>query len=246
VNRDGVINVLDVAFSRRGQHRVMQPTDVGATIPAHATGTEQIIPQPGVLYAEPGASVQILFHLRFNTTPVLGYSLDVDINKIGDARGEVLADAAATNFFDSRNLFLAAGLTLDPAFSMVIAQPDGGVFVNAITADSSVTVAIDGVNDILAEVVFDVAHDACGEFELSLGPASALSDAQALPIVFTVDTVRLIIAGTEECPIPAASTWGLISFALLVLAAGHLVILRRLRVQTASGAGFSRSHGSSV
>ena len=71
---------------------------------------------------------------------------------------------------------------------------------HAITADNSTVLAVDGINDVLAEVFFDASADACGDFVIQLGPASALSDAEAflVPYDFAPAVVRVRAASCPE------------------------------------------------
>lgn len=112
------------------------------------------------------------------------YSLDVDLMPADDAVGAVTANIRLTNFFEPQNLITAGGAELHPDFSVIIDPGDGGVFVNAITADNSTVQAEDMVNDVLAQVFFDASVDACGDFVIQLGPASALADGDAFPVPF--------------------------------------------------------------
>lgn len=184
-NGDGVVNVLDLAMFKL---RELVPPSFTV-----AEGLEQILVSPATSIVGPGDTISVFFLIRNNTTPILGYSLDVQvIPKLG-AIGSVAADVTATNFFDDRNLITAAGETRDPFFSLIQDGGNGGIFINTITEDNSTVVAVDNVNDVLAEVFIQVSSDACGDFELVLGAASALSDgnAIAIPYSYTNGIVRL-------------------------------------------------------
>ena len=126
------------------------------------------------------------FRIRPNSTPLLGYSLDVDIVPIMGSTGSVTADVALTNFYLGENLIEDdPSATLHPLFSLILDPGDGGVFVNAITEDFTVPVtAVADTNDVLAEVIFNASAFADGDFTIQLGPATALADANADAVAY--------------------------------------------------------------
>ena len=101
--------------------------------------------------------------------PLVGYSLEVTAVADAGAAGSVTADPASTNFFDQRNLITAGGATRDPLFSVIQDNGSGGVTVDTVTADFSAVLAVDDMNDVLAQVFFDVPLDALGDFTIQLG-----------------------------------------------------------------------------
>ena len=97
----------------------------------------------------------------------------------------------------------------------------------------STVLAVDGVNDVLAEVVFDVPPDTEGEFLLTLGATSAISDGNGSPIPFTFipATVRVF----DPAEVPTVSEWGMIVMSVLLVAAGWTVLARRGRAIVLAG-----------
>ncbi len=132
---------------------------------------------------------------------LLGYSLDVDLTPADEAVGAVTGNINLTNFFESKNLITACvcDAELHPDFSVIIDPGDGGVFVNAITADNSTVLAVNDINDVLAEVFLDASADACGDFLVELGPASALSDAEGFPVPYDFDPAMVRVRAAS-CP----------------------------------------------
>lgn len=143
--------------------------------------------------ATPGQTVSALVLIEEDAVPLLGYSLDINILPTIRSTGSITANIALTNFFPTRNLFLAAGKTLDATFSVVTDPGDGGVFINAIAADLSTVLPTPGVNDVLAEVFFDISPDAAGDFVVQLGPATALADANSDPISFSFTPATITV-----------------------------------------------------
>jgi hypothetical protein len=174
---------------------------IGIGVLATTVSAEQILFDQPLVEVLPGDEVSLLILLAENVTPLLGYSLDVGIVPAGGATGSVVADVAATNFFDSQNLITAGGAMRDPFFSTILDAGDGGVFISTNTDDGSTVLAVPGANDVLAQVVFDVSEDALGDFSIDLGPASALSDGAgfAVPFDFLGGTIHVV-------PEPAALT----------------------------------------
>jgi hypothetical protein len=230
VNADGAINVLDVALLRRNRYG-QAPTRISSASPGttrSTNGTEQIVPQEPATFATPGGTASLLFLIRSNTTPLLGYSLAIEVVPQGNATGSVTADLVATNFFDSRNLITAGGATRDPFFSVITDNGKGGVFINTITDDDSTVLASDGVNDVLAQVFLDASADACGIWSIRLGQGSALSDANASPVSFSWTPGTFVVTGTAHCSIPAVTHWGLVVMGLSIMAAGTIAVSSRL------------------
>lgn len=157
----------------------------------------------------PGSTVSVLFLLQDNTAPLFGYSLDVDLLPETGASGQVTANIDLTNFFDTRNLITAAGATRDPMFSDILGPGDGGVFITTNTDDGSTVLAVDGVNDVLAQVFFDVSPDAFGDFTILLGPASALSDIGG-DVLFDFSPATITVV-----PEPGTITYGILALGLL-------------------------------
>ncbi|MCG8407756.1 MAG: hypothetical protein MI923_21360 [Phycisphaerales bacterium] len=157
----------------------------------HAVHAEVVSVESKSLTITQGQIISIIFRLDENTTPLLGYSLDIDVTPDINALGTIESDLMATNFFDSENLITAAGLVRDPIFSQIVDPGDGGVFITTNTADLSTVIAVSGVNDALAEVVFRAPEDALGRFIVDLGPASFLSDENVNAVSFDYDPVTL-------------------------------------------------------
>ncbi|MBI1827248.1 MAG: hypothetical protein HY287_03600 [Planctomycetes bacterium] len=235
LNNDGVVNVLDAAiFQKNNLHGedTSDPAHPNAVEHTAATqGSEQIVVQLQTTVVTPGTTPSILFLIRNNSTPLLGYSLDVDFAPFGSVQGSVTANIASTNFYDVRNLFTAGGKTRDPLFSVILDGSDGGVFVNTITSDDSTVLAVDGVNDALAQVVLNTSADACGIWEIKLGQATALSDANGSPVTYNFASGFVIVTDGVTCTaptsIPAVSEWGEAILILLLLAAGTIVVRSR-------------------
>ena len=78
---------------------------------------------PGAIH--PGDTFSVLFLLQDNSTPLFGYSLEVDVLAQPKSVGSITADIALTNFFDERNLITAGGATRDPDFSFIFDTGDG-------------------------------------------------------------------------------------------------------------------------
>lgn len=205
LNGDGCVNVLDVALLEAGTAGVRDDRNSNPLVPhqsrrARAGVSEEIVIEPLTHTLLSRESFSVFFLIRNNTTDLLGYSLDVDIVPPEGAVGSVTANVPTTNFYNGiQNVIAEGGAELHPDFSVILDLGDGGVFVNAITADNSTVIAIDDVNDVLTQVFFDTSADACGDFIMQLGPASALSDGDAFPIPFGFESgmVRVRVA---DCP----------------------------------------------
>lgn len=179
-------------------------------VPNTAASPVLILVEPETTEALPDSTVAVEFLIRdLETTPLFGYSLDVDLLPGLGASGQVLANIGLTNFFDTRNLITAGGATRDPMFSDILGPGDGGVFITTNTDDGSTVLAIDGVNDVLAQVFFDVSADAFGDFTLRLGPASALSDIGGdVSFGFSPATITAV-------PEPGTIAYGILALGLL-------------------------------
>lgn len=190
LNGDGCVNVLDLGRLRAKEEYRRFPA---------AGAAELMVIDPPSTAALSGETVSLLAMILQNSTPLLGYSLDVDVIPAAGAVGSVTADVAATNFYEVQNLITAGGAELDPLFSAILDLGDGGVFINAITADDSTVLAVADINDALGEILFDVSGDACGDFAVQFGPASALSDADAFAVPFDVEPA-VIRVRAAACP----------------------------------------------
>jgi hypothetical protein len=238
LNSDGIVNALDMAMYRLGglreqivTHSTSDPRDHRSTQgPTAAVTGERIIVEGQTTIALPGQTVSVQFLIRDNTTPLMGYTVEALAATQSGAVGSVTANVALTNFFDQQNLISAGGAVRDPLFSFIEDNGGGGVTVSTITDDASNVVAVDGVNDVLAEVFFDVAPDALGDFAVELGSATVLVDANvaAVPFTFTPGTIRVL----DPATIPAVSEWGMVVLSLLILTAGSIVFIKRARFQT--------------
>ncbi len=152
-----------------------------------------------------GDPVSLLVIIRENSTPLVSYSLNVDVEPVGDAVGALSADIAETNLFPARNLIETdPDDSLDPVFSVISDPGDGGVFINAQSLSGTpVALAQPGFSDVLAEVVFDVPPDALGTFRVSLGTGSTLFnganevpfDTQFLDLIVVPEPVSAILLG---------------------------------------------------
>lgn len=205
LNQDGCINVLDLAMSRRGISPHDEDRPDGKRPNDNLAGvSERIVVESQTTLSEPGATLSVLFLIRDNSTGLMGYSLDVTATPNEGATGTVTANIASTNFYEKQNLIAAypGGAELDPFFSVIIDGGDGSVFVNAITEDNSTVTASDNINDVFAQVFFDVSADASGTFTIQLGPASALSDGDAFPVAFDFEPGTILV----EAAVPPVVT----------------------------------------
>ena len=155
------------------------------------------------ILVEPGELACALILLGDNTTPLIGYSVELDFIPLGMSSGTLSADAALSNFFDSQNVITAGGASIDPQFSTILDQGSGGLFVTAITADLSAVLANGGVNDVLVQVFFRASNDAAigDEFLIDFGLNTALSDSNAFPVPFEISSglVRVVPEPTTAC-----------------------------------------------
>lgn len=224
LNLDGTVNALDVALFKLAHREGRSPSRTSGVAQAVA-GTERIIVEAPTTTALPGQTVSVLFLLRDNTTPLSGYTVDVDIAPEPGADGTVTANVGLTNFFDQQNLITAGGATRDPLFSVIADNGTGGVSVTTFTDDFSTVLAVDDVNDVLAQVFFDVPLDALGDFTIQLNPSSTLVDGIGASVTFasTPGTIRVL----DPATIPTVSEWGMIVMSLLLVAAGCVVFVKR-------------------
>ena len=156
--------------------------------------------------ATPETTSSILLLLSDNSTPLFGYSMDIAFAGRDGSSGSVSANVELTNFFDEANLITAGGVERHPFSSQILGSSEGGVFISTNTIDLTTVLARSDENDVLAQVFFDVSPDARGDFEMILGPASALSGAGvSVPLSFESAVIHVV-------PEPS-------SLALLVLAA---------------------------
>lgn len=161
-----------------------------------------------------GSTVSVLAVLQDNTTPLVSYSLDVNVLPDAGASGSVTGvGQPPSNFVEDTNLIEQdADDSLNPLFSIIAAASDGGVFFNALSASGTpVDLAIDGVSDALGEAFFEVSADALGLFTITLGPGTEIYDG-ASPVPF--ETTSLTI---EVVPEPSVAI--VLSGGLLMLAA---------------------------
>ena len=89
---------------------------------------------------------------------------------------------------------------------------DDGVFINGISNSlQNVDLAVDGVSDALAQVVFNVPLNALGQFEISFGKGTSIGtfvDDDIEPVDFTYDTLVI-----EVVPEPASFVLQLLAIA---------------------------------
>lgn len=167
------------------------PTTCAAALLLAATAHAEVIRfDPLSIEMRPGERARALVLLDESVTPLFGYSLDVQLAGLGGASGLAI-NIDETNFFDARNLITAAGEARDPVFSIIRGTPDGGVFISTNTESGMEVLAHPDVNDVLAELVFDAAPDALGDFEITLGTGTALSTALGEPVPFTPTTLTI-------------------------------------------------------
>jgi len=208
LNGDGCVNVLDVRLARDGvTGGTSDPSGGGVAGP-----TEQIVVQPATLTLDAGDIGSVLIKLQQNTTGLFGYSLDVQFVPTAGAMDSVNADIDQTNFFDVQNLIIAGGATMDPIFSVILDPGDGGVFVSANTDDGSTVMAVDDVNDVLAQVFFKACPNASGEFSIVLGPASALSDGNGFPVPFTFTPATIVVNAGPPADLDGDCSVGIVDF----------------------------------
>jgi hypothetical protein len=234
LNGDGVVNILDAGLFRLGINRIGEGRGNDG-VPSAALQGERIVVEPQSSVVISGSSLSVLFLIRDNTTPLAGYTLDVTVTGEPGTMGTVTANVAATDFYDVQNLITAGGASRDPFFSVVQGSEGGGVSLSTMTDDLSTVLAVDGVNDVLGQVVFEVSEDAHGDFTIQLTPSSALADGNFdyVPFTFAPATIRAL----NPALVPAASDWGLLVLGLLTVTAGSLLLRKGLNPLTATRPG---------
>lgn len=222
LNEDGIVNVLDAVQARLRTRTMAGPATIESKVHSQAIGgAERVLVQPVSISVLQGNQVSVLFLLRSNSTPLVGYTLDVTAQPLSGTSGSIAPNVALTNYFDDQNLITAAGKTRDPFFSVIQDNGSDGVAITTLTSDLSTVLAVDGVNDVFAEVVFDASSNAHGEFLLTLGGSTAISDdaGNAIPFTFLPGKIRAL----DFTEVPAATTWGICVLALLLSIAGTLI-----------------------
>jgi len=234
LNGDGVVNILDAGLFRRSQNW-STGTVASDRVSTVAVQGERIVVEPQSSTVISGSSLSVLFLIQDNTAPLAGYTLDVTVAGEPGVMGTVTANVAATNFYDVQNLITAGGATRDPFFSVIQGSEGGGVSLSTMTEDLSTVLAMDGVNDVLAQVVFDVSEDAHGDFTIQLTASSVLADSNfdSVPFTFAPATIRTL----NPALVPATSDWGMAVLALLTVTAGSLLVRRTANPIDASGSG---------
>ncbi|MBS0198026.1 MAG: hypothetical protein JSR77_14815 [Planctomycetes bacterium] len=192
-------------------------TSIAACAVAISVGSasaERIGPPGGDYFVQPGDSVAIMFLLTESTTPMYGYSLDLDIVPDPAATGAVTVDVSLSNFFDTRNVISASGHSRSGLFSVIRPTSDGIFFSTNASMLVGIT-SVPGVNDVLAQAYVRVSPDALGDFSIRVGGASALATPQGRAIPYQASDVIIHVL-----PAPGSS--------LMLLGAG-LVAARRRR-----------------
>ncbi|MFG0244849.1 MAG: hypothetical protein ACF8MF_02200 [Phycisphaerales bacterium JB052] len=169
------------------------------------------IAQCGVIHPETqaievlaGSRVSMLWLVEDVQDPLFGYSLQLEPIANQGSIGSVTVDVNATNFFEPRNLIMAGGGEINSALSII--QPSGvhGIFMSAnITDANNPIVPHTGINDVLAEVVWDISQDALGTFTFELGQATVLSDPDGFAVPF--EGRSLVITVVPAVPTTALS-----------------------------------------
>jgi hypothetical protein len=176
LNSDGFVNSIDAAICSG------VPGSDGGTAGARLAALQFDATD---LYPAAGDSFRLKLSVADCAVPLFGYSAAVRVLPLTGATGTVTASAPLTSFFPPRNVILAApsAPVLDPTFSLILPLPQGGVFINANTADGSTVLPVAPVNDVLGEAAFGVSSDARGIFLIQFGSSSALAAAggQAVP-----------------------------------------------------------------
>ena len=96
--------------------------------------------------------------------------------------------------------------------------------IDTVTADFSTVLAVDDINDVLAQVFFDVPSDALGDFTIQLGSSSTLIDGNAAPVSFAFTPAMITVLDPS---VPTVSDWGMIVMSVLLVAAGCVVFAKR-------------------
>lgn len=151
-----------------------------------------------------GQSFSLLARLTANNEiPLFGYSLNVDVSSETGATGSVAGNASLSDFYVQQNLITQGGGQLHPLLSIIIEPGDGGLFVNGVNHEAvPVNLAVPGVNDILAELVFQTTPATLGTFDFTLGPGSVLSHVPKVELPFDVIPKKV-----EVIPIPEPATF---------------------------------------
>lgn len=195
---DGWVNVRDVALLRGGHEG--EPVSHPGRLGGETITMESPLQTPGV-------TEYFMVRIEANTTPLFGYSLDIDIRPEAGATGSLWADVQLTNLYESENIITAGGASLDPVFTVILDTGDGGVFISANTQDSSTVLAQAGVNDVLAQIWVRATVHATGLYTIDLGPATALSDANGFPVDYGFTPITIDVQ--DIVPTRTAS-WGAI------------------------------------
>lgn len=122
-----------------------------------------------------GGQVSLYVWIGDNQTELTGYSLNVDVTAGAGSTGMLTGNPGISDFFDDQNLIVQGGGTLH-ADSEIFDPGDGGLFVNALTADLMPVDLAGPGHDMLAELIFDVSEDALGTFTFNFGFGSILTD----------------------------------------------------------------------
>lgn len=160
----------------------------------------------------PGDQIAIVARLANNETPneLTGYSLNVDILPDAGASGTVVSVPLLSNFFESENLITNGNGELHE-LSTIFDPGDGGLFVNALTADLSPVDLASPPNNAFAELIFDVLMDAEGLFTIDLGFGSVLGDEFFEPIDFNVEPFTFEVVIPEPASVALLAVLGLLA-----------------------------------
>ena len=189
---------------------------IGCMASASGLQAMEIIDIVGPSSVQAGQSFTTQIVLSESTTPLVGYTLAMDIQAALGAQGTVTADLDLTNFYEPQNLIVAGGGELYSFFTAIYSYGEHGAFLTTNSDDLSSYLAVKGVNDVLAEIVWDVSPDASGTFEISLGEGTALSDEFAFPVDFFSVLFEIEIE-TIPIPLPAPVWLGAVGLAGVVL-----------------------------
>jgi hypothetical protein len=229
LNGDGFVNAADIVLFRLGfgsgpTRQTPSPSYIRDG--SRRIGADQIIIDPVNITALSGTMHGVLFLIRGNTTPLAGYTLHVGVFAEPSASGTVTADINATNFYDTRNIITAGGAVRDPMFSIIGSDDDGGVVVTTVTENLSTVTALDGINDVLVQVMVNVSHPAAGDFTIGLREGSVLVDGNgsSVPFVFAPGTIHVWDASV----VPTVSSWGVVLLTLGLLIGGTIACTRRV------------------
>jgi len=185
-----------------------------ASLAPHAAHAEVIRFDALSLELRPGERAAVLVLLDESVTPLFGYSLDIELDGPAGADG-LSINPDQTSFFDAQNLFTAGGEARDPLFSVIRGTPGGGAFISTNSESGNELLAEPGVNDVLAELVFDAGSGGLGRYEITFGAGTALSTALGDPVPFTPTALSI-----TAIPAPAA---------IAVLCGGGLALCPRAR-----------------